>query len=65
MVRSYLDAGNGRDGLGRGKVGSRQPSLAKSRNRDGPPHLFRRRVEFVFDGDLELLLTRLGRNVTH
>ena len=50
-----LDAGNGRDGLRLGEVSLGQPSLAKSRNRDGPPYLVRRSVEFILERDLGFL----------
>ena len=49
-----LDARNGGDGLGLGKVGPRQPSLAKGGDGDGAPDLFRRGVEFELKRDLGL-----------
>jgi hypothetical protein len=64
----HLHAGNGRNRLWLGEVRLRQPSLAKGRNGDRPPYLFRRRVEFVFERDFGFtfgLLARLARNVAH
>ncbi len=59
-----LDAGNGRDGLGFGEIGLRQPSLAKGREGDRPPHLFRSRVEFELERDFGFL-AGIARNVAH
>ena len=56
-----LDAGNGRDRLRLGKVGIRQPSLAKGGDGDGPPDLFRLGVEFVLERDFGFVFSFLAR----
>ena len=47
-----FDARNGGDGLGLGKVGLGQPSLAEGGDGDGAPDLFRLGVELVLERDL-------------